>query len=341
MRQKYLHRGFYHLAKMPAIHASEGAKQRERALTIWETLCKQGMDRTEASKVVGVSRASLYRWKRSLQLEGWKGLEQRSRRPKRVRKARWSNELVEGVRSLRTLYPCWGKEKIKVLLEADGLVASVSTVGRILTDLKRRHQIPIVTAKKRWKPKRKARRPYAIRKPKDYVVQEPGDIVQVDTLDLHPFPGVHFKHFTARDVVSRWDVVEVYPKASSRQAKAFLSCLIERSPFPVKAVQVDGGSEFMAEFEQACAEAGIRLFVLPPRSPKLNGRVERAHRTHLDEFYAVFAPEGDLQSLNKSLRSWEWVYNNIRPHRALDNLTPRQYIERYHPGLTPVASHMY
>ena len=40
MRQKYLHRGFYHLAKMPAIHASEGAKQRERALTIWETKWK-------------------------------------------------------------------------------------------------------------------------------------------------------------------------------------------------------------------------------------------------------------------------------------------------------------
>lgn len=86
----------------------------------------------------------------------------------------------------------------------------------------------------------------------------------------------------------------------------------------------------MAEFEQACAEYGIRLFVLPPRSPKLNGRVERAHRTHLDEFYAVFAPEGDLESLNKNLRSWEWVYNNIRPHRALDNLTPKQYIEHYH-----------
>jgi transposase InsO family protein len=41
------------------------------------------------------------------------------------------------------------------------------------------------------------------------------------------------------------------------------------------------------------------------------------------------------------LRSWEWVYNNIRPHRALDNLTPKQYIEHYHPGLFQVSSHMY
>ena len=342
MRQIYLHSKFYQLAKIPVIHASEEAKQREQALRIWDALCHRGMNREEASKVVGVSRASLYRWRKRLQLDGWKGLEKRSRRPKRVRKPSWSYELIEGVRSLRKLYPCWGKEKIKVLLEADGLVTSPSTVGRILTDLKRRYQIPIVDAKKRWKPKRRSKRPYAIRKPKDYEVEQPGDIVQVDTLDLHPFPGVHFKHFTGRDVISRWDVIEAFSKASSRQAKAFLSSLIERTPFPIKAVQVDGGSEFMAEFEQACAEYGIRLFVLPPRSPKLNGRVERAHRTHLDEFYAVFEPEGNLESLNKGLRSWEWVYNNIRPHRALDNLTPKQYIERYHPGLiSSQSSHMY
>lgn len=201
MRQKYLQQKFYHLGTMQVIHASEEAKQRERALTLWETLCEQGMGRAEASKVVGVSRASLYRWKRGLRLEGWKGLEKRSHRSKGVRKPRCSYALVEGVRSLCTFYPFWGKEKIKVLLEADGLVTSDSTVGRILTDLKRPHQAPIVAAKKRWKPQRKTKRPYAIRKPKDYAVQEPGDIVQVDTLDLHAFAGVHFKHFTARDVV--------------------------------------------------------------------------------------------------------------------------------------------
>lgn len=165
--------------------------------------------------------------------------------------------------------------------------------------------------------------------------------MQVDTLDPHPFPGVHFKHFTDRDVVLRWDVIEVLPKASSRQVKAFLSCLIERAPFPVKAVQVDGGREFMTEFDQACMESSIRLFVLLPRSPKLNWLVVRAHRTHLDKLYAVFEPEGDLQFLNKSLRYWGWVYKYIRPHRALDNLTLKQLIERYYPGLTPVSSHLF
>ncbi len=188
---------------------------------------------------------------------------------------------------------------------------------------------PEVRYKTRWKGTRKQKRPYAIRKPKGYLVENPGDIVQVDTLDIHPFPAIHFKHFTARDVVSRWDVVAVYPRARSRQAKAFLNQLIKRTPFPIRAIQVDGGSEYKAEFEDACRDLGINLFVLPPRSPKLNGRVERAHRTHLDEFYALREPESDLESLNKALRSWEWVYNNVRPHRSLDNLSPRQYIERH------------
>ena len=49
-------------------------------------------------------------------------------------------------------------------------------------------------------------------------------------------------------------------------------------------VQVDGGLEFMAEFEQECQKRAIRLLLLPPRSPKLNGRAERAHRTQVEEY---------------------------------------------------------
>ena len=121
---------------------------------------------------------------------------------------------------------------------------------------------------------------------------EPGDLVQVDTLDVRPLPAVILKHFTARDVVSRWDVVEVRTRATANTATDFLSTLQARMPFPVRAIQVDGGSEFQAGFEQAYQERGLRLFVLPPRSPKLNGAVERAQRTHTEEFYEVndFSP---------------------------------------------------
>ena len=36
-------------------------------------------------------------------------------------------------------------------------------------------------------------------------------------------------------------------------------------PLPVEAIQVDGGSEFKAEFEQACQAKAIRLYELPPK----------------------------------------------------------------------------
>ena len=73
-------------------------------------------------------------------------------------------------------------------------------------------------------------------------------------------------------------------------------------PFEVRAVSVDNGSEFMAEFETACRDRGIALFVLPPRSPKLHGSVERANRTHTEEFYEVTDAEPDRASLAAALR---------------------------------------
>ena len=62
---------------------------------------------------------------------------------------------------------------------------------------------------------------------------------------MRPLPGVVLKHFTARDVVSRWDVLEVHTRATATTAKAFLDTLQDRLPFPLKAIQVDGGSEFL------------------------------------------------------------------------------------------------
>ena len=151
-------------------------------------------------------------------------------------------------------------------------------------------------------------------------------------------------------MVSRWDVVEVHTKASSTKAVGFLDTLAKRMPFPIKALQVDGGSEFQAAFEEACQERGIRLFILPPRSPKLNGHVERAQRTHTEEFshgdplgYEIYDGELGVAHLNEALQEWEWTYNHFRPHQALDGKTPMEYISECHPDLASTAhlSHMY
>ena len=60
------------------------------------------------------------------------------------------------------------------------------------------------------------------------------------------------------------------------------------APFPVRGIQVDGGSEFRAAFEEACQSRGLNLFVLPPKGPQLNGHVERAQGSWRYEFYAAY-----------------------------------------------------
>jgi putative transposase len=157
-------------------------------------------------------------------------------------------------------------------------------------------------------------------------VEKPGDLVQLDTLDLRPAPGAVLKQCTARDRVSRWDVLEVHRRATSTAATLFLDTLERRLPFPLRALQVDGGSEFAAVFEAACHARGLRLFVLPPRSPKLNGWVERANRTPTEEFYEITLSSLPIAELNRELQAWERTYNTVRPHQALAYRTPQEFL---------------
>ena len=117
-----------------------------------------------------------------------------------------------------------------------------------------------------------------------------------------PLPSVVLKHFTARDMISRWSVLEVYTQTKAATAAHFLDTLLFRLPFPLKAMQTDGGSEFQAQFETICLELGIRLFVLPPRNSKLNGLVERGQRTHTKKFYEVYDGDLEITSLNQALQ---------------------------------------
>ncbi len=130
-----------------------------------------------------------------------------------------------------------------------------------------------------------------------------GTWCSLDTLDIRPLPGVIFKRFTAHDVISKWNVISAYQRATATTAVLFLDSLEQRMPFPLRAIQVDGGSEFEAIFEAECERQGIKLFVLPPRSPKLNGGVERAHRTHTEEFYEVTDSTFEMQKFRNILDS--------------------------------------
>jgi transposase InsO family protein len=295
------------------------------ALVDWHRAHGANISRT--ARHFGYSRPTVYRWLARFERLRLESLEDRSSAPRRRRRPTWTVAQVEAVRELREQYPRWGKDKLVILLRRVGIRLSTSMVGRIIAYLVRRAVLREPVGRRVSVRKRLWRRPHAVRLPADWPIRRPGDLVELDTLDVRPAGQTHpFKQFTARDRVSRWDTLELRRTARARTAVEVLDALAERMPFPVRAISVDNGSEFMAEFEVACAERAIRLFVLPPRSPKLHGSVERANRTHTEEFYEVTDAPAELEALAIALAAWETVYNTIRPHQALGYLTPAEFL---------------
>ncbi len=250
----------------------------------------------EASIAFRVPVSTISRWRTRYRPDDLTSLECHSRRPNRTRRSTWTAAHEAAVRDLRQRYPRMGKMPIR-----------------------EPHAVRI----------RKARpvRPYATRVPKDKrQPTEPGALVQLDTMHLRPLPGVARRQFTAIDVVSRCAVVGVRATASAGTATAVLDELVARMPVAVQAIQVDGGSEFMAGFERACQDRGIALYVLPPRSPKLNGRVERLNGTSRRAFWECDEGDLDLPTVQAALHDWEVTDNTIRPHQALGYATPHDFL---------------
>jgi transposase InsO family protein len=297
-----------------------------RRLRVIEWHRANGENISKTCRHFTISRPTLYRWLHRFKPNDLSTLEDRSSRPRRCKRPTWTQEEVLAVKRLRERYPAWGKLKLVVLLAAEGVHLSASRVGRILSYLRRTRQL--VEPLRRFSARRRQwKRQYATRKPKSYEALRPGDIVQLDTMDVRPEPNVVLKQFTAVDVVSRWSVPTIASGATANLATRALEAVIERSPFPIRAIQVDGGSEFMAGFEEACRAKGILLFELPPRSPKHNGRVERANRTYREEFYNCSTATPTVAGFRGHLRRWEHTYNHVRPHQALGFRTPAQFLE--------------
>jgi hypothetical protein len=320
-------------SRIAAKSSSNAAAMRGKLVCRWRQAMREGLTAAQAAQAVGASRASLFRWQRRL--------EPKSRRPHRPRKPAWPPALVQAVEELRADNPMWGKRKLAWLLRREGVVVSISTIGRILRSLMDRGVVTPVPTLRRKPGGRRFRligKRYARRLPKGLKPSRPGEIVQVDTMFVSPAPGQAHKHFTAYDPVAKWTVAGVAGRASANLAAGFLDKLLADMPFTVKGIQVDGGSEFMADFERACEEKSLALYVLPPKRPQLNGAVERCNGTWRYEFYAAYDLPHRLDRLQPFLDAFAHRYNHHRPHDALDGKTPAEYLQSL--SSAPQPSHM-
>ena len=96
--------GVSRLARIPEL--SKRARQRLKWLDYYH---QQGGNARRTCRHFDISPQTFYRWKRRYNPWNLSSLEDRPRRPKRLRSPTWSPELAQAVLRLRGQYPRWGK----------------------------------------------------------------------------------------------------------------------------------------------------------------------------------------------------------------------------------------
>jgi transposase InsO family protein len=267
----------------------------------------------------GISRQIFYTWKRRFDAHGLDGLRDRSHRP-HVSPGTTRTEVVGKIIYLRQHYH-FGPAKIAMYLARyHDISISQSGVWRIL----KRLDLNRLPASQRYK--RYDRRWRRYEKPR------PGHRVQLDVKFIAPLAGSRRKHyqFTAIDDCTRLRVLRIYPQLNQKTAIQFADYVLERLPFRVEVIQTDNGAEFQSLFHYHLLDRGISHDYIKPRTPRLNGKVERSHRIDNEEFYQLL--DGmvidDTKVFNDKLREWEDFYNYHRPHGGLGGQTPYERLKQ-------------
>lgn len=128
------------------------------------------------------------------------------------------------------------------------------------------------------------------------------------------------KHMRLKDA-TRIRALKIHKRHTQKNAIEFVDYVIEKFPFRIHTIRTDRGHEFQAQFHWHVEDLGIRHVYIKPRSPQLNGKVERSHRTDNEEFYQLLTYTDDVD-LNKKLTDWENFNNFLRPHGAFDGKAP-------------------
>jgi len=180
------------------------------------------------------------------------------------------------------------------------------------------------------------------------VVPRPGDLLQLDVKFVpYRVEGHRLYQYTAIDCCTRLRLVQCSDELSLAAAKAFAQYVLSPFPFPVRWVQTDNDSIFTHwhtagpknpldrpvkahPFTLMCAQFGAQHRLIPPRTPRLNGKVERSHQTDDQEFYHLW-PYATRAELPLAFARWLWHYNHTRLHTGagMQARTPLQALRAF------------
>lgn len=276
---------------------------------------------SKVAKLFGVSRMTVYRWvkkaKTGYETYSTRGLKRKSTRPHLIHTKLISEEKqrIILIKNLMHL----GARKLKVLLR---LNVSSSTIHRFLrrknlTIKQKSFRRPLFQNGRAMRPRNTTRLGY----------------LQMDTKHVTPeLSGLPFTvyEYAAIDIVSRYKVAVLLPEIDSESSSLALEFFLKWFPFKVLYVQTDNGLEYQRTFETTCLKHGINHYLIHKNSPNENAVIERSFRTDQDEFYYWLEKEPEhIGELNKWLQKFINQYNIVRPHQALNYITPFEAVKMY------------
>lgn len=286
-------------------------------------------DASRTARHYGISGKTFWKWHGRFDEWNLASLEERSRSPlrKRIRTTTEHEELR--IIELRKEHLRWGKEKIaRAYTEKFGQKVSAWNVQKTIEKY-RLYYHPAknarTQAKRRRAQKKKRIAELALKK-------RAGFLFRMDSI-VRYWHGTKRYILTAIDNASKIAFAHMYTSHSSRAAADFLCRLYLLTNGKIENVQTDNGSEFHAEFEQACHKLGIEHYWSRVKTPKDNAVNERFNRTLQDEFIAMGNMIIDPDEFNRLLTEWIIEYNFKRPHQALDYNTPINFVYRHAPSL--------
>jgi transposase InsO family protein len=267
----------------------------------WVQLYEQTQDAGYVCRRCGVSRPTLRKWHRRYTELGIDGLNEVSRRPHASPCSKVTEGIQELILSLRTTRNLGARRIQSELKRLHAITLSLATIHKVLV---RKKANPLVTIRSKH-PGRSYSRPI------------PGDRIQMDTKKLGP----RRYQYTAVDDCTRYRVLGIYDKRTAANTLTFLDKVIEEFPFPIERIQTDRGREFFShKVQKKLMECSIKFRPIKPRSPHLNGKVERSQKTDVQEFYSTVDLDDPL--LLDKLQEWQHYYNWDRPHGSLNGKTP-------------------
>lgn len=321
-------KGFVHVwERTLRLRSMKNQQEVERRIKILEFWKNHGEQATKDA--FGTSRRTLYRWKTTLEKTGGQiqALDPKSTAPRKRRQRNTPPNLLNRIIALRTTHHRLGKEKLVVLLRAEGFSVSASYCGRVLTNLKERGLLPTHQKLSYYAKTGIYREQSTVRRTKIRRTAKQG--LEVDTV-IRFIDGTKRYILTAIDVQRKFAFAAAYTSHSSATAADFLHKLMVVAPFPITELQTDNGSEFALLFRDACEKLNITQYHTYPRSPKMNACIERFNRTIWEDFimWNRALLRDDIAAFNDTMIEWLLWYNTERPHASLGMLSPLQYIVR-------------